>query len=241
MKILWIPIFSMRSYETSQYSICKDGNFQLTFARIIASDFDSIVVTVPYQESDLQEFKEQNKELLKDRDITFQYMFYGTNAVDTRKTFWTQNAKSIYFGLFEDFDLVITDITGYPGKTHYINNFNVTKLPELDRPYIDEFFQQDLKAMDGALFTTVINPRQREYILEKVPHLKDKVFAYTKVAHSQMMPSDHQTRIFTPLREIFWPFRISDKAYKFNEFVEMFVEQKLDRKYKIVITDPNDS
>lgn len=231
----------MRSYETSQYSICKDGNFQLTFARIVASNFDSIQFAVPYQSSDLEEFLDQNEHLIKDRDISIRNMFYGVNAVDTRKTFWDLNAKAIAHGLFEEFDLVITDITGYPGKTPYINNFNVTKLPELDRPYIDEFFEQDIKAMEGALFTTVINPRQREYILEKASHLKDKVFAYTKVAHSQMMPSDNKTRIFTPQREIFWPFRISDKAYKFNEFLEVFIEAKLDRKYKIVITDPNDT
>jgi len=248
MNVLWLPIFSMRSYDTGQYAITKDGNFQLTLARILASDFDELTVAVPHDCSDFEEFKAQTKDAMAGKNIQFVRLHYGENAVDTRHTFWKKNEGFFYSHYILNFDLLITDITGYTGTMSYdipfINNFNITKLPELNRPYIDQFFETDIKNMEAALFTTVINPRQREYILEVAPHLKDKVIAYTKVAHSQLMPVDHRTRVFDSafsMRTIFWPFRISDKAYKFDQFIEMFVENKLDKRYNVVITDPNDS
>lgn len=247
MNVLWIPIFSMRSYDTGKYAILKDGNFQLSLSRILASDFDSITIAVPTDASDFVEFVSRVGAIAGDRAIYVKPMHYGENAVETRHKFWTLNHDFFYSELVLDFDLLITDITGYAGTMSYdipfINNFNITKLPELNRPYIDQFFETDIKNMEAALFTTVINPRQREYILEVAPHLKDKVIAYTKVAHTSLMPSDHRTRVFTAdqARTIFWPFRISDKAYKWDAFLEMFIENKLDKRYKIVITDPNDS
>lgn len=249
MHVLFIPIFSMRSYDTGKYSILKDGNFQLTLSRILASDFDEVTVTVPVDSSDFVEFVQRVGAIAGDRAIHVKPMQYGENAVDTRHTFWKLNEAFFYSERVLDFDLLITDITGYTGTMSFdipfINNFNITKLPELDRPYIDQFFETDLKNMEAALFTTVINPRQREYILQVAPHLKDKVIAYTKVAHYDLMPTgDHKTRVFDTAfsqRTIFWPFRISDKAYKWDQFLEMFIENKLDKRYKIVITDPNDS
>ena len=247
MKVLWIPIFSMRSYETGKYAITKDGNFQLTLARVLASDFDHITIAIPFQVSDFEEFIELDAivEALATRDIEFKLLNYGANAVDTRKIFWRENQEFFYSPEILEFDLVITDITGYSGSMSYdlpfINNFNVTKLPELNRSYIDQFFDLDLVAMNNALFTTVINPRQREYILEVAPHLADKVMAYTKVAHSDLLPVDHTTKLFTPCEDIFWPFRISDKAYQFEEFLKMYYDSGLYKTNKLIVSDPNNS
>ena len=248
MNVLWIPIFSMRSYDTGKYAILKDGNFQLTLARVLASDFDELTIAIPEDNSDIEEFKNQTRDVMAGKNVQFVNLKYGENAVETRHNFWKLNEGFFYSEFILKFDLLITDITGYSGTMSYdipfINNFNITKLPELNRPYIDQFFETDLKNIEASLFTTVINPRQREYILEVAPHLKDKVIAYTKVAHYSLMPSDHKTRLFDTafsMRTIFWPFRISDKAYKWDAFLDMFIENKLDKRYTIVITDPNDS
>lgn len=246
MNVLWIPIFSMRSYETGKYAITKDGNFQLTLSRIAASDFDSITVAIPHEVSDMDMFTKMITKSLGDKldKVQFIGFNYGENAVETRDLFWAMNDSffQYHMGMF---DLVVTDITGFHTVNHrgikFINNFNITKLPELNRPYIDRFFEMDLASIRAAEITTVINPRQREYILEVDPSLADKVIAYTKVASEHFLPKSEKPSHFLPLRSIFWPFRISDSAYKFDKFVEMFVEQKLDKRWKIVITDPNDS
>lgn len=237
MNVLFIPIFSMRSYETGKYAILKDGNFQLTMARVLASDFDRIFVAVPDDASDYEDLLTRFKDFQK---VYFWKMKYGKNAVETREQFWKLNAAFLkVFPEEYDVQLVISDITGYPGNMPVIYNFNITKLPELDRPYIDRFFEQDLKSIEQSLFTTVINPRQREYILEVRPDLMNKVVVNYKVAHERMLPKGMAGG--NDQKMIFWPFRISDKAYEWEKFLAAFEEQALNSEYIIVATDPNDT
>lgn len=239
MNVLWIPIFSMRSHETKKYSILKDGNFQLTMARVLASDFDTITITVPDESSDYDDVVEKYK---SSRGVSFMKAPYGSNAAETRDLFWNLNFAWInaQYELDGNWDLLITDITGYPGLRNVVYNFNITKLPELHRPYIDRFFDLDLESIERSLFTTVINPRQREYILEVRPDLLDKVIVNTKCAHSELMPTFIKQKPVQKL--VFWPFRISDKAYRFEEFLAAFEEQGLHEDgYIILCTDPNDT
>lgn len=238
MKALWIPIFSMRSHETGEYSILKDGNFQLTLARVLASDFDHVFLAVPDNASDVIEVSSRLRQY---SEITLLPMKYGVNAVQTREQFWEMNDSLL--PTYEIFaDVVITDITGYDGRLPFVNNFNITKLPELDRPYIDKFFETDLESIERALFTTVLNPRQRQYILEQRPDLLDKIFVNTKCVHRALLPQPDLDTMPTDSHTIFWPFRISDTAYRFEEFLRSFENQELHHEgYKIVVTDPNDS
>lgn len=256
MRALVIPIFSMRSYEDGKYSLLKDGNFQLTLARIEASDIDWIDLVIPSEDqiSDFDEFYE-SKIKFNEKICFLVNLKYGLNAVETRKNFWEDNGEFLREAI-EGYDVIITDITGYPfvDIKPFINNFNITKLPELDRPYIDDFFPSDLNSIAEALFTTVINPRQAEYIAEHSPALKDKVIANTKVASEKNLPMiDWKTKSISELmqaigaearagHEIFWPFRISDKAYRFEEVMDYIVA--LTPSFlgvKVEITDPNDT
>lgn len=235
MRALFAPIFSMRSYKTGKYSILKDGNFQLTMARVLASDFDTVMVTVPDDSSDFQETLARFK---SKANVYFVRAKYGENAAQTRSTFWEQNQQLDGYPA----DVLITDITGYPGKIPVIYNFNITKLPELDRPYIDEVFEKDLASIRQSLFTTVLNPRQREYILECQPDLADKIQVYLKCANESLLPTCETPLYLLDSMTIFWPFRISDKAYKWSEFIQAFEAQGLETlSWQIMITDPNQS
>jgi hypothetical protein len=236
MNVLWIPIFSMRSYETGEYSALKDGNFQLTMSRVLASNFDRVFVAVPEDTSDLDELAERFKD---HPHVYFTQMKYGANAVATRDFFWIANTELLK-SLEVNVDVVISDVTGYTGLKPVVYNFNITKLPELNRPYIDRFFEADLKSIEQSLFTTVINPRQREYILEVRPDLLDRVIVNTKCAHTDLLPKFPKTK--PPEKLIFWPFRISDKAYQWEQFLAAFEEQGLHEDgYVILCTDPNDT
>lgn len=239
MRVLWVPIFSMRSYETGKYAILKDGNFQLTLARALASDFERITLCIPSEVSDLVEFQDRLKQL-DAQHIELLQCRYGANAVETREMFWREN-PALTTGL-SGYDVVISDITSYPGELPVIYNFNITKLPELDRPYIDKFFDQDLASMKQSLFTTVLNPRQRDYILEIWPELLDKVIVHTKCAHEALLPQIAGFGHPGDPQLIFWPFRISDKAYRWSEFLVWFEATGLAADgYHVLITDPNDT
>ena len=71
----------MRSYETGDYSILKDGNFKLQLNRM---DWTQDILIIPENTSDLSEF-------LSLGIIPFDQIkteAYGENAYETRKTFW---------------------------------------------------------------------------------------------------------------------------------------------------------
>ncbi len=240
----------MRSHESDEYYLLKDGNFQLTLSRILASDYDSIVMTIPTRVADMEEFESlvASHPSLSKR-LKCVRVEYGINAVNTRETFYQTNREILLQLIRTPIDLVITDITGFyklGESIPHINNFNVTKLDELDRPYVDKFFDEDLKSIEAAKLTTVINEKQREKIISVRPDLATKVVSYTMVAHEDLLPKQNTHETFeipgtTYDRMIFWPFRISDKAYKFQDFLKIFVEEGLYREFDLVITDPNDS
>lgn len=245
MNVLWIPIFSMRSYDTGKYAILKDGNFQLTMARIIASQYDHITVAVPDDASDFESAKYLYRNAKPGKLSTLK-LKYGKNAVETREQFWDLNRKVLTDAIdkHQQFDRIITDITGYDIKSFHpvdvVYNFNITKLPELDRPYIDKFWEEDIQSIRDSLFTTVINPRQKEYIVEQFPELEDKVKVHLKVAHTKLLQKSIVPAY--PPKTIFWPFRISDKSYQWEQFLAAFEQQKLhEQGWTIICTDPNDT
>lgn len=240
MRALFIPMVSMRSYKTGAYTLLKDGNLQLMMARITHAPIAAgSFLALPHDAEDTEEFIRHFK--LAELGIQVMLFNYGKNAADTRKNFWMLNEFAV-LKLEELVDVVVVDqIHSYPGKKPVIYNFNITKLPELDRPYVDCFFEQELKSMQSAAFSTVLNPAQRSHILSQCPDLVNTVFTYTKCASAQLLPRVDNV---IPLDEncIFWPFRLSDSAYKFTEVLELFdADEELRTKYKIVVTDPNES
>lgn len=256
MRVLWIPMFSMRSRETGNFNILKDGNFQLAFSRMLASNYQEIIMAVPHRTDDFHRHLENplttilNKAKEKfDKNFSVIQLQYGNTPRDTREKFWDLNKETfIRYIACADIDLVVTDITGFPYDFKFINNFNVTKIKELDRPYVDEFFEKDIDSIRKAELTTVINPVQKEYIVSQYPELEDKVRVNTKVVNELFyelidINTDECSEIpkFNFSKTIFWPFRLTDKDYKFDEFIEVFEKNNMNLKYQILITDPNDA
>lgn len=223
---LVIPIYSMRSHKTGKYHLLKDGNFKLHINRLKDDD----VLALPSNMGDLKEILELG--LLDLGRIKF--FNYGENAYDTRKNFWKRNLSFV-----ESLKMkVLTDITGYPGDLELENNFNITRIPELSRPYVDEFWESDLDSIEKSTRTTVLNEIQKKYIVEERPHLEEKVIVDQRVISKEYFDKigleefkDLPTENF-----VFFPFRISDKAYKFDRLLEM-----TNKNTTILITDPNDS
>lgn len=221
--LIIIPIYSMRSYETGKYSILKDGNFKLHINRM---DWNKDYLVVPHNISDLDEFLDLD--IIPSSQLIFGE--YGENAYDTRKNFWHSN--DINFEAL-GFD-VVTDITGFPYDNNFINNFNITKDPNNPRWYIDEFIDKDIDSIQRAENTFVLNQGQKDYLLSLDPTLKiqvsQKVIRKEYFEKVKMDPPALDFKV-----DIFFPFRISDPAYKFTEVVENNPEKT------ILITDPNDS
>lgn len=223
MSNLVVPIYSMRSYKTGKYSILKDGNFKLHINRM---NWKKDLLVVPDKCSDLEEFKSLNI-IPKENIVKAQY---GKNAYETRKSFWENNEQLSDYGL-----TIVTDMPRYKGPCKSINNFNITKDPKNPRWYIDEFINDDVEQVKIAEKTYVLNETQKKYLVSQGAP-KDKIIVSTKVISKKYfdvvgtcLPND------LPEFDIFFPFRISDPAYQFDDIVETNQEKI------ILITDPNES
>lgn len=214
----------MRSYVTGEYSILKDGNWKLHINRM---DWDKDVLVVPDRCSDLHEFLNLN--ILSANQII--YAKYGENAYETRKKFWRWNLGLDKLGLD-----IVTDMPRYYGEQKFYNNFNITKDPNNPRWYIDEFIEDDVSGVVQGERTYVLNQSQKDYLVELEPTIEDKIEVNQRVIRKEYfdkvgteIPTD------VPDFDIFFPFRLSDPAYKFEEVVEENPNSI------ILITDPNDS
>lgn len=225
MKLV-IPIYSMRSYETGLYSILKDGNFKLHINRIENND----ILVIPSNSSDKEEFLSLG---LHSNIIEVEYF---SNAEENRKKFWSK-----YQQYFDSFNLsILTDITGYTGNQDLYNNFNITYNPKIIRPYIDKFFDVDTLSVLKSIKTTVLNHNQKDSFIdnnyqELSIYLKSKLEVNQKVISKRYFDLVGTKQINIPKFDIFFPFRLTDKAYKFEKTVEKYKDKI------ILITDPNSS
>jgi hypothetical protein len=186
--------------------------------------WDKDILIIPKNTSDLDEFLDLDI-LPIDQIKTTKY---GENAYETRKTFWKENQTFIdAWGL-----PIITDITGYTGSNPFINNFNITKDPEVSRWYIDEFIEVDVNSIKRATMTYVLNQGQKDYLRN---FTSSPIEVNTKVIRKEYFDKVGIEIPKIPDFDIFFPFRISDPAYKFTEVVQNNPDKT------ILITDPNDS
>jgi hypothetical protein len=220
-----VPIFSMRSYETGEYAVLKDGNFQLHLNRASAGD----IIAVPRNASDIEECKELFPE------FEFVPLWYKENAYETRKHFWEEN-QFIVDSLVDYYDCsyLVTDITGYQGNHDVFFVFNITKDPENPRYYIDEFIDIDVESVNKSVATFVLNHGQKD-VLVAAGAIPDRIFVDQRVINPSVM--ERYTEGLEPIHldGIFHPFRISDPCYRFDQVVECAIAA--DR--VLYITDPN--
>lgn len=230
---LVVPIYSMRSHVDNKYYVMKDGNLQLHLARWKQGDF----LIVPTNTADLRELYKYvpAKNIYK---IT-----YFENAYETRKRFWAYNGGLIdaLAGVIGA-QQIITDITGYKGALPLVNNFNISWSPIMDRPYIDEFAEMDADSIRKARRTFVLNKEQITDMQSRFPDLVSSKFKLcTEVVNptllDKMAEGDPITLEPLPNRPkvLFFPFRLSDKAYDWEGVQEMYYDNT------IYITDPNET
>ena len=220
-----VPNFSMRSYETGEYAVLKDGNFQLHLNRASAGD----IIAVPRNTSDIEECRSLFPE------FEFVPLWYKENAYESRKHFWEEN-QFVVDSLVDYYDCayLVTDITGYTGAHEVFFIFNVTKDPENPRYYIDEFIDIDVKSVNRSVATFVLNQCQKD-VLVAAGAIPGNIFVDQRVISPSVM--ERYTEGLEPIHldGIFHPFRISDPCYRFDQVVECAIATGR----ILYITDPN--
>ncbi|UNI74757.1 hypothetical protein ABNavy97_073 [Acinetobacter phage AB-Navy97] len=230
MSRMIVPIFSMRSYATREYAVLKDGNFQLHLHRAQKGD----LIAVPFNISDKSELE------FLFPDFNFVQFHYGTNAEETRQWFWYWNESNVdEIMRINNIDVLITDVTGYNGVHEFIFNANISKVPGLDRPYIDKWWESDLETARQSIKVFVLNESQRaEFIAHGID--ADKIVMSQKVVNPDVIARyikniDDTQHMGSNI--VFFPFRLSDKCYRFMDVVKDCAETG----NMLIITDPNDT
>lgn len=247
--------YSMRNHTDNLYNPLLDGNLNITLHRIYkALQFNKdlkFTITMPLlvnkqQYNDLVDFID--KYIGKDR-ISFEPLDYGLNAMDNMQKFIDKGSYTIdkKYDLFISYFPIVAN-----QKT--ILMYNISKTDDLEREYIDKFFDRQLDQLDytNVDFCYVLNENQSE----KLNHSKvliDKEYFNVELFKNQqrhfLFNSTNGHDLDTVLKILFFsypksnflffPFRLSDKAYQWDRVIEDLKSSNSNN--VIFITDPNNS
>lgn len=237
---LHVPIYSMRSYETNLYDVSKDGNFQLHLARMQKDD----LILIPHNSIGIETFIDTG--YLKKEQVVIMNC-YASNAYSTRKMYSTNKLLSHMIESRTEYhirsnklsgtlDAIVTDITGFNGNKPVYFNFNITKDPEDPKYYIDEFIESDLESIERSIFTTVLNHSQKDYLVSLGAD-PNKIKVCQQVINKDLLSLYDHDSVDQTINGIFFPFRISDKCYKFEDVTTYCIDNNM----LLYVTDPNQS
>ena len=236
--VLFIPVFSMRSYETGRYKLNCDGNMARVLSMIYKSEIMHADILIPAIErldkDDYNELIEKVKSKGLDNVIEFkENSGYGENAKETR------DSEKIYRSLieskmsvFEHYDLIITE----PQKcTEMLINDDKVNNDKMiywcvasETISYSPWFTREYKEIDIKIAAKVTTACATQ---SQVLYLKGKSY------RDEFYNAD-----FSDMKIIFFPFRLSDPSYKADTLKEMI--KKLNQEvsnFKVIITDPNES
>lgn len=222
--VLFIPIVSMRSYETNFYNVFADGNINRVLYKIKKSNCQA-TVTLP-KNSTINSIQDLNAFCSRlNLNINFEFIdFYGVNAKETRTNEAIPNLP------YDDFDYIVVE-------PNYLCLNLLRTRPELSR-----------KIIFWNLVSTTINkdvPFVKEYDKINFEICEKCITFYATKSQLEFYERGYvDSDLFDVMEEkktIFLPFRLSDPGYHIPE-IKIALEN-LSKKYNFTVlyTDVNDS
>lgn len=230
--VLFVPIFSARSYETGIYNLALDGNMARIVSMILMGKPNEATVLIPQNVSGLDIISRQ----LNGASVKFiRCAAYGENAHATRVNgvkfadFINSKFKS------DDFDILVLEPNTLLDKK-YLFSFElyarviywcVASDTSKGAPwFVEEFAELDRKIASNYMTECVLQTQVD--VLGGLSYVDEKGFYDA----SQF---DYDT--------IFFPFRLTDKNYHSREVQEAIYKLKETcyNKFKVLYTDVNDS
>lgn len=230
--VLMIPVYSSRSYEDGMYDLMSDGNASKYLMKIIKSNAKSIDIFYPKNSTNVLEIISISNKYSKCR-VLWIPVKYGENAKETRNM-----GQTFLSYINNKYDLVITEINTLAfnvyltGGNEYCNKDNLlywvgTHNADGSRWDSDGVGQGNINKMIASeIQTACLMPAQHEYLQGK--SFNDKYTYYPE---------------YFDKKDIFLPFRISDKAYqmrKIKEIIYNLLDDNINN-FVVLYTDPNDS
>lgn len=224
-RVLFIPIFSTRSYETGIYDLSKDGNMARIVSKLKTIDFKFATITIPCNYENLQSsIKSLHKTNIKFLPLDI----YGKNAKETRL-----NGKNTY-------DTVKSMIRDYDYVVFEQNTF---------AQYIDEDFDKFIYWCVASVTSKGTPWFVQDYIDIDKEIAKKYITACATYSQIEALNGKSYLEQFYSAKAfdkpiIFFPFRLTDKNYNVNQFIadiQTVSENCKDLDFDVYYTDVNDS
>jgi 3-deoxy-D-manno-octulosonate 8-phosphate phosphatase KdsC-like HAD superfamily phosphatase len=260
--------YSMRNHTDGLYNPLLDGNLNLTLHRIYtamkANPNMTVTITIPMNVDDAQ-FKllKSFTHLYFNNNVTFEKIKYGKNALENRKHFnQTDNLSELTINA----DLIITDfeLSNFKSYKPVIYNFNISKINDLSRWYVDEFFDKQFQqVIESSEYVYVLNSNQKEFMINHTETIQDKqivksnVIIDTEIINKELFEFQYNfftnqldTYMKTIIEEViqlhiktndhvyFIPFRLTDECYQFKTILKLLGGSN--KKCAVLVTNPND-
>lgn len=240
--VLFVPIFSARSYETGVYNLMLDGNMARIISKLITSSHTYAAVLVPENCTGLGIVYQQLERAGKSESVSFiKCNCYGENAYETRmngeKFIRFLNSKFRPEGEWNHnlFDVIIVEPNTLADNLDKLTIFPYVKsvywcvasVTSKGTPWFVEKFAE----MDKRIAQKV----ETECVLQSQV---DALGGLSYCDHNGF----YDASAFDYLT-IFFPFRLSDKSYHAVEFRDAInsLPQECKNRIKVLYTDVNDS
>lgn len=236
MKLLIVPIYSMRSHDTGMYNLLLDSNMNIALHKCSVLSSDYVVhITIPRNANQVAEVQDIVRYF--DCEVTFLPIKYGKHAGETRDIL-NESVKGIHFKYYDKVELGVASIDPIIKNTEY-HLYN-TSILGTSRPYADKHFPALLKRLNAGYRVNFSCTNQLYKIPKHQLHLcSTDMKLFSKQFNSYMMQKFVDEDLYQILSAAvdygayFFPFRLSDPCYKW-EYISQVDKQ-------IIITDPNDS
>lgn len=260
MKVLYFPVVSMRSHETSKFNLACDGNVNrwLSYFNSNVGGFnDEIHIMLPNKDDIVEDsYKQLLSWTANVAGKIFYYHFIENNhpqsAADLRKNVYASEMSFVEDNL-KDTGLVIYERQAIgsfieslkrsigPVKTMYWCPVSATV--NVEPEFVKDYHDVDIKLAKQSNSMLVATQSQAEWFKREAnatvlvfnKFVDFNVIGYPEVDRSIV---ENVESIANGRKIVYFPFRLSDKGYKFQEVLDVC---KSVGNCLIVVSDPNDT
>lgn len=229
-RVLFIPIYSMRDYQTGEYNLDNDGNFARILSALANINFVEATVLIPSKRRSLTRI---DKPVFQHNVSFIECNAYGKNAKETRDTYdffdWMIDCNID----FVDYDCIVVEpntfteqLCGSSLEKKLVYWCVASKTSQGTPWFVEDYVERD-KRIAQFIPVACANQAQVEYLGGK---------AYVEPIFYDAKTFDYKT--------IFFPFRLSDENYKADAFKAAVLKLAQDEdlpNFKVLYTDPNSS
>lgn len=230
-KVLMIPVYSARSYESGSYDMMADGNVSKYLMKILKSKAKEIDILYPWNSCHINKISSVTNKFAKCK-VNWIKFNYGKNAHETRNM--GQKFYDYIMGKNKQYDLIISEVNTL-AKLAIISTNNLCNKNNF-------IYWAGTHNTDGTLWCDGDYSLSKEIAQEITTAclLPDQPALFGGKSFYDLYTYDPQ---YFDKKIIFFPFRLTDKSYHAEEFLNAINEIRSEGidNFVVLYTDVNES